>query len=253
MSISDLFLQIILALAGLALGIVSALLPKTEQRRMLNIVAAILLISGVAWAGYELNRKVDALFPPLPPQPVNVYNRIDFEKTIDGWNLVICGDDPCRGADSPWFEANGKLSQVQPGFTGKSSLQIVADFRPDKGQVYSVQYCPDATALADALSAKVFVPEAAVSGSSLSIVMLAKPEGIESPLPWPNSTLNITKSGWQHLFLDLKHDLDIGGKPFSERAVTCVHVDFLLSKSGLQQVKSVPFLLDDVEFYKPLP
>jgi hypothetical protein len=103
------------------------------------------------------------------------------------------------------------------------------------------------------LSANVFVPETALSGSSLAIGMLAKPEGIEAPLPWPNSTLNVTKSGWQHLFLDLKHDLDVNRKPFSEHAVTCVHVDFLLPKSGSQLVKSVIFLLDDVEFYKPLP
>ena len=253
MNASDVLFQIVLALAGLVIALIAALLTKPQQKIIAFSIAIVLLVTGIVWTWYEVNKKLAMLQPPVPPRPANVYQRIDFEQDLADWKLLICADDPCKGVDSIWLEANGRLMQGQPGYTGKYSLEVQADIRPDRGQVYSLQYCPNVAALADAISANLYVPDHLIERNSIQAMVLAYPVGVDPPLPWPNSTLDVTKPGWQRLFLDLRDIADSEGRSFSQNPIKCVHVDLLLPKSSTQQVEMEVFRLDDVEFLKPLP
>ena len=179
--------------------------------------------------------------------PVNMVQLIDFEQGAGDWKLLICADDPCKGAGSQWYEAPSQPAQGQPGFTGEHSLNIQMEFRPDRGQLYSAQYCLTAASLTDVISANIYVPEVE---ESFKVFVLGYPSGAAPGDPLPFSSLVVSNPGWHRLFLDMRNLPDKNGAFFSDRPLACVHIDFGLPKVSSQQIKTVPFLMDDVEFFK---
>jgi hypothetical protein len=246
MEIRDLLFQIALAFLGTAVGVTAPCLRKKYQKIVAAIASLLFIASASAWAGYEIGSR--GVVETRPPNTlVNIYQRNDFEQSAGDWKLLICADDPCKGGSSQWYKAPSQPTQGQPGFTGEHSLNIQMELRPDRWQVYSAQYCLAAASLTEVISANIYAPEI---GDSFTVFIFGNPSGAASGDPWPSSSLVISKPGWYRLFLDLRNSFDNNGTSFSEQPLACIHIDFVLPKISSQQIVTVPFLIDDVEFFK---
>lgn len=95
----DFFFQLVLFLAGVAIGIAVPLLPKTRQKLIAGLFSALLVGVSLVWAGYEL-RSIDLTKPtPLPtltptPTPhVNVLVLDEKGNPVDGANILLVAEN----------------------------------------------------------------------------------------------------------------------------------------------------------------
>ena len=62
----DSFFQIVLSLAGVAIGITALLLPRKGQKWVAVLSAVLLVLISLVWAGYELGVAETAPTDPVP-------------------------------------------------------------------------------------------------------------------------------------------------------------------------------------------
>lgn len=204
-------------------------------------------IVGVGWVGMQL-RSTTRL--PVPPQPVNLYQRFDFEQDIGDWKLELCRDDPCNTEGpqkTPFDEIPNQLLWGQTSFTGEHSLEVQVDVRPEREQYYIISSCPTAKTFADAVMANIYVPE---RQEKFTNYLLIAPVGGGA---WAGSSLALRESGWHRLSVDMRLSVDENGQPFNKRAaIDCITFHLIIPKASSQKVERIAFFIDDIELFKPL-
>lgn len=265
----DYFIQIVLFLTGIVVGVMVPLLPKSSLR-WIGIVLSVLLISiSSLWIGYELGLGESTPTPPkLAPRPANAHTIVDFEESTENWWLHIAelklgpeNEHVCAEFDSQnpeqckFYPANEKLSWGQTGFTGEHGLEILVELLGDIPQVYSISRCWEVEKSTDVISTKVFIPAErnqpeVPAINPLSVHLLARPKDFPDGIEWPWNASFISQPGWQHLTLDVREVHLDEENVIHSPPIACFHIDLYVPASPSQNSEFVTAYIDDIEFFK---
>lgn len=235
--------QTALLLVGLVIELgVPLFLSKEKQKRLVRLLGASVILYAIAWTGYAIGHSRAETIPP--PQPINVAQRLDFERGINNSiSLDVCDAIPPTFYEN-CYQATSKLHLSDNSFTGSHSLSYQADLLPAVEQVYSVNIPIIPPARVDAISANIYVPD---SVQSPKIWLLIRINGEDN---WKFSEISNIGGGWVHLYLDLQQLYDQSGLTVSQTGIDEIDIDVFFPKAS-QQSQSVIIEIDDIEFYFP--
>ena len=176
MNISDFFFQIVLALLGVAVGVVAPLLRKKNQKFVATIASVLFIASASAWAGYEIGNR-GAVASRIPDTKAKITSHraggeidqnIDaiegtFEKLSEDqklWLYVIAGDRYFLHRVTTFSNGIWKVNDVTVGADSESGQEfeigiLVVDIKTDlllSKNPDGIYYLPSGAMILDEIS-----------------------------------------------------------------------------------------------------